>query len=112
MDWNILQTEKQIDKLIEYSKEKPCLIFKHSISCPISSMAKNRLEINWEVGKESIKVFYLDLINHRSVSNLIAKVFQIEHQSPQVLLIEDGICTYDSSHLDITAAAIKAKVVA
>jgi len=110
MKWNVLQTQGQIDKIIERSKSKPCLIFKHSISCPISSMAKSRVERGWNISEESLEVYYLDLINYRSVSNYIADVFQVEHQSPQVLLIENGTCLFNTSHLDITVKEIKEKL--
>lgn len=112
MDWKIIQSETQLDSIIEQSKVKPCLIFKHSTTCPISTMAKRRLEMNWDMPEGNIEVFYLDLLSYRSISNQIAKVFQVEHQSPQVLLIEDGVCTFDTSHLDITAEEIKGKVAA
>jgi len=107
MNWNILQSEKQLKKIIERSKEVPCVIFKHSISCPISSMAKSRLEMQWNIASESVEPYYLDLINFRSVSNLIASTFEVQHQSPQVLLIQDGVCTFNTSHLDITVGGIK-----
>lgn len=112
MDWKSIQSENQINSIIEKSKDKPCLIFKHSTTCPISSMAKRRLEMNWDISDKEIDVFYLDLLSYRSISNLIAQKFQIEHQSPQVLLIEDGICTFNTSHLDISAEEIKGKVAA
>ncbi len=107
MNWKIIQKEEEINSLIEQSKDKPCLIFKHSISCPISSMAKNRLELNWDLSDQDLDIYYLDLINYRSISNKIAEVFQIKHESPQVLLIKGGVCTYNTSHLDITAEDIK-----
>jgi len=107
MNWKILQADSQIAKIVERSKEVPCLIFKHSISCPISSMAKSRLEMQWDLADQNVEVYYLDLINNRSVSNLIADTFDVRHQSPQALLIKDGICTFNTSHLDISVAGIK-----
>ena len=107
MNWKILQADSQIAKIVERSKEVPCLIFKHSISCPISSMAKSRLEMQWDLADQNVEVYYLDLINNRSVSNLIADTFDVRHQSPQALLIKDGICTFNTSHLDISVASIK-----
>ena len=107
MNWKILKKKEDIDLLIEQSNIKPCLIFKHSISCPISSMAKNRLGSNWDLSNEDVDIYFLDLINYRSTSNRIAEVFQIKHESPQALLIKEGVCVYNSSHLDITAVDIK-----
>jgi len=106
MNWNLLNTSKQLDKLLEQSKSVPVLIFKHSTRCSISSMAKYRLEDDWNFSEDKLKPFLLDLIAYRSISNEIADRFSIHHESPQVLLIRDGECTYDASHLDISVKEI------
>lgn len=107
MNWNKLTSEEQIDQLITESAEKPVLLFKHSTSCSISSMALDRLLRNWKTeDSEKITPYYLDLIAFRSLSNLIAERFGIPHESPQVLLIEKGKVTYQESHYGITYAEI------
>lgn len=84
------------------------MIFKHSTSCSISSTAKSRLERQWgDAGIEHVKAYYLDLLRYRPVSNEIADVFHVQHQSPQLLLIQDGMCTYDASHLSISMDAVR-----
>lgn len=45
--------------------------------------------------------YYLDLIAHRDVSNAIAEIFKVYHESPQLLLIKNGECIYDASHGEI-----------
>jgi len=42
--------------------------------------------------------YYLDLIRYRDISNEISKKFNLEHQSPQVLLIINGDLIYNASH--------------
>ncbi len=46
----------------------------------------------------SIQFYYLDLLNYRTISNAIAEKFSVYHESPQILLIKNGECTYDESH--------------
>jgi bacillithiol system protein YtxJ len=41
------------------------------------------------------------------VSNYISSEFGVQHQSPQALLIENGKCTYDASHLNIRVSDLK-----
>ena len=106
VNWQNIQSAKQIDKIIEQSKEKPVLIFKHSTSCPISSMAKFRLEGDWDFSDADVTTYYLDLLQYRPISAQIAETFSVHHESPQVLLIRDGVCTYDASHLDISVAEL------
>ena len=110
LNWKVLQTIDELEALTKDSEEKPIVIFKHSTSCSISAMAKNRLERSWQVPSEKVDVYYLDLIAFRNVSNQIAEQFQVMHASPQVLVIKNGEAIYDNSHYGIDAAAI-AKVI-
>jgi bacillithiol system protein YtxJ len=99
MNWIPLTSDKQLEEIRENSKTKPQVIFKHSIRCGISSMAKSRLERSQPPG--SIDFYYLDLINYRSLSNKLSEMFQVVHESPQVLLIKSGECVYEESHSGI-----------
>ena len=102
LHWKTLTSNADVDALIVRSHEIPCLIFKHSTRCAISTIAKMRLDDEWDFAPEVIEPYYLDLIQYRSVSLYIAETFEVYHESPQVLLISDGVCIYDASHLDIT----------
>jgi len=106
LNWKILQTEEELAALTAASSEKPVVIFKHSTSCSISAMAKNRMERSWQVPEDKADVYYLDLIAHRNVSNKIAEDFGVIHASPQVLVIKNGEAIYDNSHYGIDATAI------
>lgn len=99
MNWTPLVSKDQLVDLIEQSKLKPQVIFKHSTRCSISSVAKARLE---KANKpEDTRFYYLDLISYRSVSNEIAQQFDVTHESPQILVIKDGKCVYHESHMGI-----------
>ncbi len=107
MDWILLNAEEQLQQIITHSAQRPQLIFKHSTRCSISSMAKNRLERNEPVS--SVDFYFLDLIAHRNLSNKVADIFNVEHESPQVLLIKNGKCVYDESHSGISMDEIAAQ---
>ena len=108
VQWISLTNEGQLEDIVKQSNTIPCLIFKHSTRCNISSMAKVRLEKGWDFDANDMKPFYLDLISFRNVSEAIAEKFGIYHESPQVLLIRNGECTYDASHLDISVEELHA----
>ena len=111
INWNSLTQQNQIQDIIAESKEAPVVIFKHSTSCSISATAKSRLERQWAAaGLEEVKPYYLDLLAHRPISNLIAQTFAVEHQSPQLLLIKEGVCQYDASHLGINLNEVKKNI--
>lgn len=105
-NWIALNTEQQIEQIAEVSKTMPCLIFKHSTRCSISTTAKSRLERNWNFSVAEITPYYLDLLSYRPVSDKVAAFFDVEHQSPQVLLIIDGECVYEETHNAISVADI------
>lgn len=108
MRWSELRFANQIEMIREESKESPVLIFKYSSRCSVSRMALDRLERNWnESDMQMVKPYFLDLITYRDVSNQIADVFEVEHESPQVLIIENEKSIYDQSHMGIQYEAIK-----
>ena len=108
IQWIPLSSEGQLEDIVQQSNDVPCLIFKHSTRCSISSMAKSRLEKSWDFSADDIKPYYLDLIAFRDVSNAIVEKFGVYHESPQALLIRNGECTYDASHLDISVQELHA----
>jgi bacillithiol system protein YtxJ len=111
INWNTLTQQNQIQDIIAESEEAPVVIFKHSTSCSISATAKSRLERQWATaGLEGVKPYYLDLLAYRPISNLIAQTFAVEHQSPQLLLIKEGVCQYDASHLGINLGEVKKNI--
>jgi len=99
LDWISLTSSAQLADIKEKSKNKAQLIFKHSTRCSISSIAKNRLER--ETPPENVDFYYLDLISYRELSAKIAEEFSVFHESPQVILIKNGECSYDESHSGI-----------
>lgn len=111
MNWQKLTSADQIQEIKQQSLEKPVLIFKHSTRCSISSMSLDRLLRKWKSGdEEKVLPYFLDLIEHRDISDLVAQEFSVYHQSPQVLLIHEGKVVYNDSHFGISYAGIMSKV--
>ena len=110
MNWKIITEEDQIEAIREQSNERPQIIFKHSTRCSISSVAKSRLDKAAE--PEGMDFHYLDLIRYRSISNKISQDFDVHHESPQILLIKNGECIYDESHLSISIDEVKQQATA
>ena len=110
MMWNELTEDKQLAEIRKQSSTQPVVIFKHSTRCSISTMAKGRLERS--LAPESVTFYYLDLIRHRDISNMIAREFGVHHESPQVLLIRNGDCVYDESHNGISMDEIREQAAA
>jgi bacillithiol system protein YtxJ len=107
MNWIVLDSEKQLDEIRERSATRPQVIFKHSTRCSASQVVKNRLERSEP--PQTFDFYYLDLICHRPVSNKVSETFDVWHESPQILVICDGKCIYDESHLGIHMGEILEK---
>ena len=98
-NWLWLTDNNSFQLAMHKSFERKILIFKHSTRCSISSMALNRIEDNAK--RKIATCYFLDLLKYRSISNKIEEELGVKHESPQILVIENGACTYHSSHNDI-----------
>jgi len=104
--WKSLNSIEQLDAIILDSNNKSSVIFKHSTRCSISTMALNRLEKLENDFYDRANFYYLDLIAYREVSNAIADKLSVHHESPQVIWVENGECTYDASHMEIKCSEL------
>lgn len=105
LDWLVLNSEEQLKQLLEDSNKEPIILFKHSTRCSISSMAKTRLEREWDI--DNVKIYYLDLITYRNVSNAIESELNVVHQSPQIIVVKNGEAIYNASHSSISVENLK-----
>ena len=108
MEWRNLSQIEQLNDVVAESETRPVLLFKHSTRCSISDVAWKRVKDANLPPKASY--YYLDLLSHRDISNKIAELFSVHHESPQVLLIRSKDCVYTESHLGITADEITEQV--
>lgn len=100
--WLYLE-ETPLDEIVKISFEKPVVLFKHSTRCAISRMALKQLENEYNIPMDKMELYFLDLLEYRSISNEIAERFGVIHQSPQLIVIKDGKAVYNASHSDIAA---------
>jgi len=104
--WILLERKAQLDDLIKRSFSTPCLIFKHSTKCFISDVALRRLEEQWSYSENEVLPYLVDAIKHRTMSKHICVAFEENHETPQILLIQDGECILEATDMDIKAAEI------
>ncbi|MFM7839241.1 MAG: bacillithiol system redox-active protein YtxJ [Chitinophagaceae bacterium] len=99
VNWIPLTDHELLEKIREHSFIRPQLIFKHSTRCSISSLALSRME----KGPTSplVDYYFLDLLRYRNLSDRVAETYAVPHESPQVLVIREGECRYEESHLQI-----------
>lgn len=108
--WKILDNIEQLDSIHEESGTKPTVIFKHSTRCGISLHAKHNLESDWNFNENELIFYYLDLLEHRDISNEIAKRFNVIHQSPQIIILKQGKSIFDTSHNAISLEVVQSNL--
>ncbi len=104
--WLPLTDPNQLQAIIAASRHRPVVIFKHSTRCGISRMALGNFEKAFDL-HDKVTPYFLDLLQHREVSDAVSRQFDVVHQSPQILLISNGKALYDASHGDIDATALE-----
>ena len=105
--WNRLSTIDQLNEIDKESYQQPIAIFKHSTRCGTSSMALRQFEKQFDVDNTNVKLYFLDLLSSRDVSNEIAIRFQVFHQSPQLIVLKEGNTIHHSSHYQIDAELLE-----
>ncbi len=98
LPWIPLNDLQQLKHIVEKSKTKTQVIFKHSTRCGISRMVMNQFVDAYELTEKDLDLYYLDLLNYRDVSNEVGYQFQVMHESPQMLVIKNGVVVTSASH--------------
>jgi bacillithiol system protein YtxJ len=106
LNWTPLSSLEQLEEIKQQSKTESVFIFKHSTSCGISSMVLKRFENLFTEEHQYLKVYYLDLLQYRNISDEVGYTFQVVHQSPQLLVIKNEVSVFDASHYDITQTTL------
>ncbi len=95
---------KAFEELTSRSKDAPVVIFKHSLTCPISAAAYD------EMSRYDGEVALIEVQQARALSNEIENRLGVAHESPQVIVLRNGQVLWSASHFKVTADAVAAAV--
>jgi monothiol bacilliredoxin len=101
-----LETIEELNEALAESSKGPVLLFKHSLTCPISSRAYREFKSHLEEPDSRVSYNLIIVQEARRVSDEVAKKLGIRHESPQALLVRNGRSVWDASHYDITAEGL------
>ncbi|MEJ8303029.1 bacillithiol system redox-active protein YtxJ [Saccharibacillus sacchari] len=105
-----IESIEQWQTLLDQSGERALLLLKHSTACPISGAAFKEFNVYTRKPKRPIVCALVKVIECRPVSNEIESKLGIKHESPQILLIQNGQTLWHASHWDITFERIEQQV--
>jgi bacillithiol system protein YtxJ len=100
-----LQSAADVEPLWEKSHQVPVVIFKHSLTCPISRRAYREWErfLKERPADDPTVPVLVEIQNARPASKAVAQRSGIRHESPQALVVRDGEVVWHASHGAIRA---------
>jgi len=104
--WKEIESVEELNAAVAKSTTKKVAIFKHSTRCFISKTVLKNFEKEVQNSDKDVSYYFLDLIAHRDISNKIADDFGVTHQSPQLIVLENGKAVADASHQSISVSLI------
>ena len=104
--WKYIESESDLDKAISESSERKVAIFKHSTRCHISKMVLKNFTREVQQNDGDVSYYFLDLLQYRPISNRIESDLNVVHQSPQLIVLQDGKAINNMSHQSISTSGI------
>ena len=103
---NGCKTPQDFNQLLENSKTRTILLFKHSTACGISRGAWERFQ-SFAADETEVEYWQVLVREDKALSDHIAAVTRIRHESPQVILFHEGKAIWKCSHHHITSHNLK-----
>ncbi len=101
-----LKDPAQIDALLE---ESIAILLKHSTRCNISETAYRDVS-SFEASNPQVPVYFIDVIEDRPAAQYVADQVSVPHESPQVILLQEGRAVWCASHFDLAGEALQEQV--
>lgn len=99
-----LDSDGELDALLAASHVSPVIILKHSETCGVSLMVRDRLVEDLLPAP----VHEVVVQRHRHVSERLATQLGVRHESPQVFVVARGTVAWHSSHNGVSPSRIAA----
>ncbi|MBB4119104.1 bacillithiol system protein YtxJ [Mesonia hippocampi] len=103
LPWKLLTADVQVENMLKESETIPVAVFKHSPRCGISSMVLRSFERNFAYKPDEVSLFMVDVVAYREISLGLARNFEVQHESPQLLVIKNRKVILHQSHHEINA---------
>lgn len=83
------------------------VLYKHSTQCGMCDGAIEEVRAFEAEKPAATTVYYIDLWEHRDVSNAVASKLGIRHESPQAIVLKDGKPLAVLNHRQVRADALQ-----
>jgi len=112
MNYYQITSTSALAEMMKLSEQEPILFFKHSHTCGISDRAFREFKRYLE-SPESAQARNCVIViqTAREVSNQLAHLLNVQHESPQAILVRDGQAVWNDSHLALKSEVLKMAVI-
>ena len=100
MAFTAIAEDSSLEEAFSRSKDAPVIIFKHSLTCPISRAAHE------EMSKLKDEIALVVVQRTRDLSREIERRTGVRHETPQALIVRRGEVVWSASDWDVTAEAV------
>ena len=100
-----LASRDDADAMLKASHDAPVYLLKHSIACPIS--ARGQMEFVGLEGDADPALYAVVVQYARDVSSYLAETLDVQHETPQAILISKGKAVDVKSHGSIRLDALR-----
>jgi bacillithiol system protein YtxJ len=98
-----IRTASDFDQLLLHPT--PVVIFKHSRTCPVSFAALRQMRA-FAASRPEVSIFLLSVLDYRPTSRLVAERLNVQHESPQAIVLQAGAVIAYLSHARITVSEL------
>ncbi|MDF2534631.1 MAG: thioredoxin family protein [Bacillales bacterium] len=102
----MMEQVKEINVLNERLKNDVYVFLKHSSTCGTSASAFDQF-LSFVNDNQRVHTGYLIVQEDRELSNVIAELFEVKHESPQLLIFQKGRLKWHTSHRGIRKDTIE-----
>lgn len=100
--WNYPENEEDVNRIfLKEDGGKIRSVYKHSRTCGICMLALREVEKILEPLQNEVDFYFIDVRKDRPLSQKIASMTGVRHESPQFLIMKDGEVLWHASHHEI-----------
>lgn len=110
MDIITLTSKEDWESFISLNKNNEKIIFKFSSICPVSFFVEKKIAswINDLDENQRINIAKIDVVNSKSLSELIEEQTNVKHESPQVIWLDkNNDVKWNASHYSISKGKLE-----
>ena len=96
--WYLLRSEEDLEQMLG---EPVAVLYKHSPVCGMSAGASVEVR-QFAASHPDVPVYMVDVVGSRPLSRFAAQRLDVQHESPQTILLQRGTPVWHASHFRVS----------